>query len=538
MNRLDLSQTQDRTFPRILRAQAQQNGDTDFLLNDEMRVSFAQADELTNRLASGLEALGVGRGDRVAIYMGNRPEFVLLTLAINKLGAIWVPINTDYKGEWLLDSVERSRCRVFVTDTQCQPHVLPLREQLDIPHWVSLTDAGAELPAGLHSYESLEAAEPLDSDYADQDYGDVCAILWTSGTTGKSKGVLQNYNGWIRAIDQGASPMFDSHRGDVIYCALPLFHTGAWITSVHRALLEGIPCVIEPRFSVHKFWERIALFQATQTFLVGAMGVFLWNAPEREDDSATSLRKAMIVPFSPDIWTAFEERFGLEILTGGLGMSECQLIANQLGAQVPLPPYSLGYPPADIELRLCDDDGNEVPPGESGEMCVKPLAPHVLFNGYFDDEKATANAYRGEWFLTGDMARRDPDNGALFFVDRKKDAVRFAGRNISTLEVEGVFRRHPAVSDVAAFGIPSAEIESEDELKVNIVLKDGESLSAEDICSFVNDNAPHYFVPRYIDFVDALPYTPTNKVQKFVLREQGVTASTWDQKTSDYKVRR
>ena len=136
------------------------------------------------------------------------------------------------------------------------------------------------------------------------------------------------------------------------------------------------------------------------------------------------------------------------------------------------------------------------------------------------------------------MARKDPATGALFFVDRKKDAVRFAGRNISTMEVESVFRRHPTVSDVAAFGIPSAEIESEDELKVNIVLKDGESLSAEDICSFVNDNAPHYFVPRYIDFVDALPYTPTNKVQKFVLREQGVTASTWDQKTSDYKVRR
>jgi crotonobetaine/carnitine-CoA ligase len=538
MNRLDLSRTADRTFPRILHAQAEQNGDTNFLLNDAMSVSFAQADELTNRLASGLQSLGVGRGDRVGIYMANRPEFVLLTLAINKLGAIWVPINTDYKGEWLQDSVQRSRCQVFITDTECQPHILPLREQLDIPHWVLLADAGVEAPAGLHSYESLVAFEPLDSDYVAQDYGDTCAILWTSGTTGKSKGVLQSYNSWIRAIDQGASPMFDSRPGDVIYCALPLFHTGAWITSVHRALLEGIPCVIEPKFSVHKFWERIALFRATQTFLVGAMGVFLWNASEQDTDSATTLRKAMIVPFSPDIWTAFEERFGLKILTGGLGMSECQLIANQLESKVKLPPYSLGFPPTDIELRLCDDEGNEVADGESGEMCVKPLAPHVLFNGYFDNEQATAEAYRGDWFLTGDMARRDPASGALFFVDRKKDAVRFAGRNISTMEVESVFRRHPAVSDVAAFGIPSAEIESEDELKVNIVLKDGESISAEDICSFVNDNAPHYFVPRYIDFVDALPYTPTNKVQKFVLREQGVTASTWDLKTSGYKVRR
>ena len=208
-------------------------------------------------------------------------------------------------------------------------------------------------------------------------------------------------------------------------------------------LLEGLPCVIEPRFSVTHFWERIALFQATQVFLIGAMGVFLWNAAEQEDDAANSLRKAMVVPFPPDLWQAFEARFGLELLTAGLGMSECQLVANQLHAKQALPPYALGYPPEHIDLRLCDDQGNEVADGEAGEICVKPLKPHLLFSGYFDDEAATAAAFRDGYFLTGDMARRDPASGALYFVDRKKDAVRFAGRNISTLEVESVFRRHP-----------------------------------------------------------------------------------------------
>jgi crotonobetaine/carnitine-CoA ligase len=349
---------------------------------------------------------------------------------------------------------------------------------------------------------------------------------------------MQNSNGWIRAIDQGASPMFASQAGDIIYCALPLFNTGAWITSIYRALLEGIPCVIEPKFSVHNFWQRVAQFQATQTFLIGAMGVFLWNAPAQPADAETSLRTAMIVPFPPDLWTAFEQRFGLNILTAGLGMSECQLVANQLAAEVAIPPYALGYPPEDIELRLCDDEGNEVAVGEPGEMCVKPLVPHVLFNGYFDNEEGTRAAFRGDWFLTGDMARQDPANGALFFVDRKKDAVRFAGRNISTLEVEGVFRRHEAVSDVAAFGIPSAEIDSEDELKVNVVLKEGATATAEDLCRFVNENAPHYFVPRYLEFVQSLPYTPTNKVQKFKLREQGVSPSCWDLKSSGFQVQR
>ena len=538
MYKVDLSAAENRVFPKILQQQAQHNGATEFLVTDTQRISFAQADDITSRLATGLQSLGVGPGDRACLYLGNCPEFVLLTLAINKLGAVWVPVNTDYKGDWLLDTIERSRSMMLITDSVVLDRVEPLREKLDIAQWVMLADSDANVSADMHSYHSLAASEPLLSDYSEQGCGDTCAILWTSGTTGKSKGVVQNSNGWIRAIDQGASPMFASRPGDVIYCALPLFNTGAWITSIYRALLEGIPCVIEPKFSVQTFWQRIALFEATQTFLIGAMGVFLWNAPTQADDAETTLRTAMIVPFPPDLWSAFEQRFGLNILTAGLGMSECQLVANHLAATVDIPPYALGYPPEDIELRLCDDEGNEVAVGEAGEMCVKPLVPHVLFNGYFDNEEGTRAAFRGDWFLTGDMARQDPATGALFFVDRKKDAVRFAGRNISTLEVEGVFRRHPAVGDVAAFGIPSAEIDSEDELKVNVILKDGESASAEDLCRFVNEHAPHYLVPRYLEFVESLPYTPTNKVQKFKLREQGVPASCWDRKTSGFKVQR
>ena len=544
MNKVDLSRPESRIFPKILRQQARDNGATDFLVNETQRISFAEADTISSRLATGMQSLGLTRGDRICLYMSSSPEFVLLTLAANKLGVIWVPVNTDYRGEWLLDTIKRSRPKALFTDSGLSHRVAPLRRQLAIADWVILDfDAAstpatipATTPADMHSFAALAACAPLSSDYRDQDYGDTCAILWTSGTTGKSKGVMQNYNGWMRAIFQGASPMFDSRAGDVVYCALPLFNAGAWVTSVYRALLEGIPCVLEPKFSVHGFWQRIARFQATQTCLIGAMGVFLWNLPARADDADTTLRTAMVVPFPPDLWTAFEKRFGLRLLTGGLGQSECQLVANQLQAKVALPPYALGYPPDDMELRLFDDDGNEVPAGEAGEICVKPRQPHLLFNGYFDNEKATANVFRGEWYLTGDMGRQDPATGALFFVDRKKDAVRFAGRNISTLEVEGVFRRHPAVADVAAFGIPSAEVASEDELKVDIVLRAGEQITAEALCAFVNDKAPHYFVPRYLEFVDALPYTPTNKVQKFRLRKKGVGEATWDLRQSDYKL--
>ena len=569
MNRLDLTDPAERIFPRILRAQAEQNGETPFLLTEAQRTTYREADAITDRLAGGLQGLGLGAGDRVGLYLGNSPEFILLSLAANKLGAVWVPISTDYRGDWLLDAAARSRCKVIATDSEHQERLLPLRERLDIPHWIVLSsdaaeggggegsargrgegsasgagagEAAAAIPEGCMDYRELAAAPPLASDYAAQDYGDTCAILWTSGTTGKSKGVMQNYNGWIRAIDQGAAPMFDSRPGDVVYCALPLFNTGAWITSVYRALLEGLPCAIEPGFSASRFWERIALFQATQVFLIGAMGVFLWNAPEKKSDADNTLRKAMVVPFPPDLREAFERRFGLEMLSAGLGMSECQMIANQLRAarhtDARLPPHALGYPPDDLELRLCDDDGKEVPDGEAGEIRVRPKAPHVLFNGYFDNLEATAASYQGGFFLTGDMARKDPETGALYFVDRKKDAVRFAGRNISTLEVEGVFRRHPAVGDVAAYGIPAKEVEGEDELKVDVVLKPGAEAAPEALCRFVNDNAPHYFVPKYLAIVDSLPYTPTNKVRKFLLREQGVAPGTWERDKAGFKVKR
>ncbi|MCB1845196.1 MAG: AMP-binding protein, partial [Halioglobus sp.] len=224
-----------------------------------------------------------------------------------------------------------------------------------------------------------------------------------------------------------------------------------------------------------------------------------------------------------------------KLVRSGLGQSECLLSLNHEHCDVEAPVYALGFPPPDADVRLFDDDGNEVPDGEAGEICVRPLAPCILFNGYFDNPEATAEAFRGEWFLTGDMARKDPETGAFFFVDRKKDAVRFAGRNISTVEVESVVMRHPDVAQAAAFGIPSEALDSEDELKINLVLKSGASPSHEDIARFINDNAPYYFVPRYMEFVEALPYTPTNKVQKYLLRQAGVSENTWDLTTSTFK---
>ncbi len=182
-----------------------------------------------------------------------------------------------------------------------------------------------------------------------------------------------------------------------------------------------------------------------------------------------------------------------------------------------------------------DDTGNEVPVDEAGELWVRPRRPFVIFNGYFDDPQATTKAFEGEWYRTGDMLRRDADHH-FFFVDRKKDAVRYKGRNISTFEVEMVARRHPAIADCGAFGIPSQELASEDEIKLNVILKPGVGASEEEIARFINDNAPYFFVPRYIEFVTELPYTPTQKLQKYKLREAGLGPATWDARKVGFKL--
>lgn len=538
MNRIDLTGTANRTFPAILQYQAQNNGDGEFLLTDERRLTYAEVDQLTGKLAAGLKALGIGKDDRVALMLGNDLEIILLALAVNKLGAAWTPINAEYKGDWLLDNLLRCRAKVLVVDDGLQSRIVDVQDKLSNEKIVLVGDTDKTKLNNALSYDSLLDHPELKVDVADFDYGDTCSVLWTSGTTGKSKGVMQSYNTWIRSITKGASIQYQSRDGDVIYNTLPLYHSAAWVTGIYRAMIEGVPCVIEKKFSVTTFWERVRLFNASQVFVLGAMGVFLLNAPEKDDDADNTLHTAGVVPLSPDQRKTFEKRFGVKITRGGLGQSECLLVCNQLDDRDDIPLHALGFAADDSEVCLMDDDGQKVDGEGIGEICIKPLEPHVVFSGYFDDPKATEEAYFGEWYRTGDLGRRDITTGALFFVDRKKDAIRFAGRNISTMEVESVAIRHPDVREVAAFGIASAEVESEHELKLNVVLTEGAALNHEQLAEFINENAPHYFVPRYMEFVSSLPMTPTSKVQKFKLREAGVNADTWDLKQSTYKVKR
>lgn len=535
LNILEFADITRRHIGRAITLQAQQIGDQLFILSGDERFTYAEANQRVNELAAGLAARGVAAGERVAFYMNSGPEVIFLALAANKLGAVWVPVNTDYKGAWLEDTVVRSRPHLLVTDAEHAPRIAQVRDRLSPAHL--LVSGGA---ATLPGAEDLAAAYVIGASEPDMGgftYGDTCAVLWTSGTTGRSKGVMQSHNVFFNAVMSAAIP-FGVAADDVVYNVLPMYNTAAWTTNILRALFCGLPLAVDPAFSVSHFWQRVDFYRATQTFTLGAMHMFLWNAPEREDDADHCLRKLMAIPMPPDLAGPFSRRFGVELMPQGLGQSEAQNLCNLNNAPDPSPPPgTCGMPVPNLEARLVDDAGNDVPVGEPGELWVRPREPFVIFSGYFDDPEATAAAFEGEWYKTGDMLRRDAA-GYHFFADRKKDAVRYKGRNISTFEVEMTARRHPAVQDCAAFGIPSEELAAESELKLDVILKQGASLEPRELARFINDNAPYFFVPRYIEIVDNLPYTPTNKVQKFRLRERGVTADTWDARAEGFRARR
>lgn len=540
MNILDLSNAADRHLGRVLQLQAEQHGDAAFILTDDRSYTFAEVNDLVNRYANGLLALGVARGERVVLFLPSHENYIFLALAASKLGAVWVPVNTDYKGQWLIEAVNDSRAAVLITAAALLPRLRDVGRELNCRHIVVDGLAAQAVDASaldLVPLESLLANASGEPDMRAISYGDTCAVLWTSGTTGKSKGVMQSHNAWLRSAESGNRAM-QTRSGDVVYNCLPLYNSAAWTANIYRAMLSGIPCGLDAGFSVQEFWDRIRFYQASQTLTLGAMHMFLWNAPAQHSDADNPLRTAHMVPMPEDVIDPFCRRFGMESVIQGYGQSEALGIMVRLNRPGKVwSPNALGDPLSDLDVKLLDDDGDEVASGEVGEFCLKPLQPFVLFNGYFDNPAATRAAYYGDYYRTGDLGRRD-GNGDYFFVDRKKDYIRYKGRNISSLQVESIAMRHPAVAAAAVYGLPAAELESESEMKMDVVLQPAQSLQAEELAAFINDNAPYYCVPRYIEFVEDLPYTPTNKVQKFKLRTRGLAANVWDQTASNYQLRR
>jgi crotonobetaine/carnitine-CoA ligase len=325
-------------------------------------------------------------------------------------------------------------------------------------------------------------------------------------------------------------------RDDVVWTPNPLFHFNAIAVNLMGGLLLGFPSWFSRRFSVSRFWATMNRTEASVASLLGSSAILLANAPDDPEEKRNeSLRLLAAAPIPPEIARVHRERFGLETFAAGYGMTECSLVSWTPQGARPRP-GSAGVPNIEnFEVILLGDEGLEVPVGERGEICVRPRRPHVMFEGYWNRPDATAGQSAGWWFHTGDVGRLDAD-GYLYFLDRKKDYLRRRGENISTQELEAVFQRHPDVAEACAHAVPSPV--GDEDVKLTAILKPGAALEPEALARWCIDKLPFYAVPRYFEFRRELPRNASNRPLKFQLREEGVTAATFDLEKSDIEFER
>lgn len=501
------------------------------------KTSYAEFDRLSNRMAHALQMQGVQAGHTVTSLLDNHLDAVVLWLALNKISAISVPLNTALKGEFLRHQLEDSGATIVVCEAAYAARVVELEPQLRHLQRLLYRDVLIELPA------SRLQTEPLDNWRGDDatpinalpDPAALNALIYTSGTTGPSKGCMVSGNQMchvarllLRAAPFGAD--------DVLWTPLPLYHMNAIATGVVSTLLVGATISIAPRFSVSGFWPAVEASGATTVSILGALGTLLAQAP----DNAAMLRCFGQVhtvkgnPFAEAIKQIWRTRFGAShIGSNAYGLTEA--LITGVAAGVPVPPGSSGKCAPEFDVRIFDDHDNEVPNGQTGEVVCRPLHPDIMFKGYWQRAEETQKVMRNMWFHTGDIGKFDAE-GFFYFVDRKKDYLRRRGENISSFEMESAILLHPDIEQVAVHAVFSPF--GEDDLKVTAKRVPASTLSEEDLCRWLVDRVPYYAVPRYIEFRSDLPSNPQGRVLKYQLRDEGVTPGTWDIESSGIKPQR
>jgi carnitine-CoA ligase len=505
----------DLVLGRLLRAAAERHGDLTFLQFGALTRSFGDVDRLTNSVANGLAGFGVERGSRVAIMAPNGPAFIDAWLGAVKLGAVYVPINTDYRGDILRYQLGKADITHMVIDPAFLERLDAVLDGLPKLRHVVLTAPTPGRPRSLrwNVEVSTLADVMLATDRApavDIAPSDPMAISFTSGTTGPSKGVLASHSHVITfAMDWIRATGFKGCQS--IYTCMPLFHAvAAWLGVVPAAIMGGRIAIV-PRFSASTFWDDVRRYQSDVAHGIFSMVPILLKQPPRPDDADQPAR----VFYFAQRNDAFEKRFNCRIVEV-YGATETGIVTATPHGEGPRK-GSCGKPNLDtFDVMLANDRDEPVGVGEVGEILVRPRRPFVMLSEYYNMPEATVAAFRNLWFHTGDNARSDPD-GYLYFVDRKKDSIRRRGENISSSEVEAVLNRHPAVLESAAVAVPS-EL-GEDEVKAVIVLREGERASPDELWAFCEEHMPRFWVPRYLELRNAMPKTPSQKIQKYLLRK-------------------
>jgi crotonobetaine/carnitine-CoA ligase len=538
---LDLARSR-WTIVEAVKQQADRYGDREFAQFEEGGgLSFAALDTESTAIAFGLARLGVRSGDRVLALIQNRVEFLPALVGTNKLNATFVTINTGLKGSFLEHQVRNSEPQIALVDAELLPafdgielHALGVTSVVIVGGGTSRppeiggvpTMGFTDLPVSVGDPGVLVEPQPHD----------ISTVMYTSGTTGPSKGVLMPHAhcyllGYNLAATMGLT------EADVYYVCMPLFHANGLFMQTFGSFLCGARVSVVKRFSASRWLEDVRTCGATVTNGLGVMPEFIFRQPPTPHDRAHNLRAMMAVPIAAEWGGQFEERFGMRLVQG-FGLTETNIVCYSRPDE-PLTPGCAGSVLTEwFDVAVVDPDTDEaLPVGEVGEIVVRAKRPWCIMAGYLHMPERTVEAWRNLWFHTGDAGYFDAQ-GRLFFVDRIKDCIRRRGENISSYEVEQVINEHPAVAESAVIAVKSSIPGGEDEVKACVVMRAGHSLQPESLLDYCQKRMPYFAVPRYVEYVDELPKTPTGKVQKEPLRKQGASSQTWDREAVGYRVRR
>ncbi len=528
----------ERLLSRLLEDRATRYGNRVFLnFKGERKITYRELDETANRFANGLRALGLDKDKKIAVLLPNCPDYLYLLFGAAKIGAVVVPINTAYKGALLGYIINNSDAEVLVVDEQYLETVGEIADSLDCLGTLLINSPEDSSSAHAHNLqrfnllrlESLAQARD-DKPESDVRHTDTLMIMYTGGTTGPSKGVVMSnhfyyfYTGMVaRSIGYTES--------DVSYTCMPLFHINAQIGSIVSALYAGAQVALYQRFSARTFWDEIRSSGATIFLGMGSVGNILMKNPPTPEDGSHRVRLSVLVP-PPDDLEGFERRFGFGVIYETFGMTEGLFLPPK--RYEPRKRGSCGKPIEDYEVRIVDDDDLVLGPNRTGELVLRPRAPYTMMSGYYKMPEATLEAFRNLWFHTGDLAYLD-EEGFLYYVGRKKDAIRRRGENISAYEIEIVVNQHASVLESAAIAVAS-EL-GEDDVKIVVALKPGAELGHEELIRFCEARMAYFMVPRYIEFREALPKNFSQRTEKYKLREEGISAGTWDRDKSGIKLK-
>ncbi len=507
--------SEERSMVRLLADQAADRGDATWLVFDGAdELSFREAHELTNRVAHALIAT-VGAGAHVALFMRNQREFMPVFYGAMAAGGAAVPLNADARGPLLEYVIDRSDARVLVSRADLLDRLAELPSLGDVER-VLVVGAEADLPASaagvpVERFEDWLEGHPSDPPAPFPEGHEVALIQFTSGTTGRSKGVVYPHQ-FLFLYSAMLTDSLGRTRDDVLTTPLPLFHVAALHIIANSALHAGCTAHLKSRFSATAYWEQVAEDGATFSILLGPMAAIILKQVSESPEHRMSTMFCVPPPPGKE---EFERRFGVTLLWQGYGMTEVYPLPMR-PEMLDGPPTTIGHPVTWMEYGVVDEHDRLVGPGEPGQLVFRPLMPNAMAHGYYKDPEATMVAFRNFMFHTGDVATYDED-GCLHYRGRMQERIRRRGENVSALELELVTLRHPQVLEAAAFAVPGEF--GEDDVKLDVVLKD--DLDLAELHAWLVENLPRFMVPRYVERREAFPKTPSERVEKYKLAEEG-----------------